>query len=225
MNTRTAQTEVRQGYDRTQIDQILEHHRGALYAITHPMGKLQIRNILTYSTVSNDWNILYNGKYNDIDKLWESHLSLWKRGQEKAELSTRLKKTTQKTWDTLDEKWKKERVKQRRSALREEKKIMAEIEKRNAERKLEAEQKAKDFEKDRKRREKEIKAIEAEEEKARLAKEKKKKAKSKPKSKAKPKATKPKSKTTAKPKKPTGKKTKWRDMKAQLDDGTLDQFM
>jgi chemotaxis protein histidine kinase CheA len=221
MNTRTAQTETKIVYDRTQIDQILEHHKGALYAITHPMGKLGIRNILTYSSLSSDWGILYNGKYNDVDKLWDSHVDLWKRGQEKAGLSTRLKKTTQKTWDVLDEKWKKERTKQRRSALREEKKIAAEMVKREAERKLEAERKSKELEKDRKRREKEIKAIEAEEEKARLEKEKKKKKKAKPKSKAKPKAAKPK----AKPRKPTGKKTKWRDMKAKIEDGTLDQFM
>ena len=223
MNTRTALTENKLEYDRTQIDQILEHHKGALYAITHPMGKLEVKNIMTFSTLSFEWRILYNGKYNDTDKIWESHINLWKRGQEKAGLSTRLKKTTQKTWDVLDDKWKKERTKQRRSALREEKKILAEMEKRNAERKLEAEQKAKDLEKDRKRREKEIKAIEAEEEKARLAKKKKKKKKAKPKSKSKPKtkAAKPK----AKPRKPTGKKTKWRDMKAKIEDGTLDQFM
>jgi len=218
MNKRTAQTDTREKFDRSLIDQILEHSGGALYAITVPLKNG--RNILTFSTMTWDWHVLYDCRYNDTEEMWEKCVSLWKRGQEDKKLSTRVKKTTQKTWDLLDEKWKKEQTKQKRAAAREEKKILAEMEKRREEEKLLAEQRAEERKKEREERELELARLEAEEEKAKKKKTRKPRKTTKSKSKPKPKS-KPKTTTT----KSSGRSTKWRDMKAKMEQGTLDQFM
>lgn len=216
MVKRTAQTTIRPQFDQNLIEDVLEFHGGALYALTVPLKNG--RNVMTYSTMSWDWHVLYDCKYNDTAKQWSGLETLWVRMQSEKGLSTRRKKVTQKMWDALEEKWKKEQTKQKRAAAREEKKILAEMEKRREEERLLAEQRAKEREKERQDRETELARLEAEEEKAKKKKTRKPrkttKAKSKPKSK-------PKTTTT----KSSGRSTKWRDMKAKMEQGTLDQFM
>jgi len=124
MTYRTAQSDVREKFDINLIDELLEHSGGALYALTVPLKNG--RNILTHSNLSWNWSVLYDCKYNDTEKIWESHINLWKRGQEKAGLSTRQKKVSKKMWDDLEKKWKKEKANQRARSLRVEKKMAIE---------------------------------------------------------------------------------------------------
>jgi hypothetical protein len=218
MTKRTAQTETRSQFDQGLIEEILEFNGGALYARTAPLKSG--RNIMTYSTMTWDWHVLYDCKYNDTDKHWGALEVLWSRMQTEKGLSTRRKKVTQKLWDSLEEKWKKEQQKQKRAAARADKKIAAEMEKRREEEKLLAEQRAEQSKKEREEREAEFARLEAEEEKAKKKKTRKprKTTKSKAKPKTKPKTTKPTTRSSS-------KKTKWRDMKAKMEEDTLDQFM
>lgn len=209
---RTAQTDVREKFDRALIQEILEFPGGALYAITVPLKNG--RNLMSYSTMTSDWHILYDSRYNDTSKQWDSKVSLWKRCRKEAGLSERIPKLTQKVWDKLDEKWKKDLANSKRRAAAADKKIAAEMKKRQEEEKLLAEKLAKEKEKERKEREKELARLEAEEEKA------KKKKTRKPRKTTKPKTTRATTKS-----KTTGRRTKWRDMKAKMEKDTLDAFM
>ena len=214
---RTALDTVVTKFDRTLIQEILECPGGALYALTVPNKNGQ--NIMTHSTMTWDWHVLYDCRYNDTETQWEKTVSLWKRMREKEGLSTRRPKLTQNVWDRLDAQWKKELAAQKRKSKAAEKKLLEIAKQREEERQREHEEYLKRKEKERKAREREIKKLEAEEE----AKKKKKptRRKTTAKSKAKPKG-KPKV-TTRKPS--TGKKTKWRDMKAKMEQDTLDAFM
>lgn len=211
---RTAQTDTKQKFDRSLIGEMLEFSGGALYALTVDMknGK----NLMTYSTLSFDWHILYDARYNDTQYHWEKYVGMWKRSQEEKKLSTRLRKVTQKWWDELDAKWKKEAIAQRRSAARAEKKLKIEWEKKEEERKKIIEEENKQREKERIAREKEIERLEKEEQNKLAEAAKKKKTR-------KTRASKQKPKTVST--KRSGSKTKWRDMKSKMETGAIDQFI
>lgn len=216
---RTAQNSVREKFDRTLIQDILEFPGGAIYALTVPMKFGQ--NVMTYSTMSNDFHVLYDCKYNDTLKHWEKTVAFWKRMRDKEGMSTRIPKLTQKVWDRLDAQWKKELANQKRRAAAAAKKFEAERLIREEEEKKERQKEQRRIAREKKKREAELKRIEEEEEKERIAKEKaKKKRTRKTTTKSKSKTT----KTTTKSKS-TGRKTKWRDMKAKMEQDTLDAFM
>lgn len=220
---RTAQTETRPRFDQALIEEVLEFAGGALYALTVELKNG--RNIMTYSTISWDWHILYDARYNDTETHWRKTVDMWERSQKSAGLSTRRPKVTQKLWDKLDAQWKKEQAASKRRAAAYEKKMRPIWEKEKAEAEKRAKEEADAWRKEREDRAKELERLEQEEAKksadAQKKKTRKTKAKSKPKSN--PKTTKPRATTRTKSE---GKRTKWRDMKAKMEEsGTLDQFM
>lgn len=236
----TAQTKERKKYDLSLLEEILEFPEGALYALTIANEKLTSKDlrskvgkksngkhIMTWSTMTMDWHILYDARYNDTEEHWERTLTLWKRAMEKAgHKNVRRKKVSQKQLDGLLEKWKKEEAAQKRKSAREAKKFEEERKIREEQEKKERLKEERRIAREKKKREEELRRMEEEEEKERLAAEKAKKKKTR-KTATK---TKPKTKTTTTKTKPVTKstgrrKTKWRDMKAQMEEGTLDQFM
>ena len=214
---RTAQTQTRPRFDQGFIEEVLEFAGGALFALTTELKNG--RNILTYSTISWDWHTLYDARYNDTETRWIRTVELWERSQKDAGLSTRRPKVTQKFWDKLETKWKTEQAAARRRAAAYEKKMKPIWEKEKAEAEKRAKEEAEKWRKDREDRAKELEKLEQDEAKKSVDAEKKKTRKTKAKPKPKPKATKPATRST-------GKRTKWRDMKSQMEEsGTLDQFM
>lgn len=220
---RTAQSETRPKFDQGLIEEVLEFAGGALYALT--TESKNGRNIMTYSTMSYDWHILYDARYNDTATQWEKTVAMWKRMQEQNGLSTRRPKLTQKVWDKLEAQWKKDQANARRRAAAYEKKMKPIWEKEKAEAEKRAKEEAEKWRKDREDRAKEIEKLEQEEAKKLADAEKKKARKTKTKSKPKSKPKTTKSKATIRTKS-AGKRTKWRDMKAKMEESaTLDQFM